>query len=248
MALGNLSPSLNPMGLQMSLALQATAQSSHSHDFEYEPSTSQIDIPPLNAIGSVAHFEANETIFAEGDDANYVYKIRSGAVRLCKLLADGRRQIIDFSLPGDHFGFELGDEHTITAEALGPVVVLKCARTRLARLEREQKDVGQSLIHMLRRDLWAAQNHLLMLGRQTAKERVASFLLLMSERCNANVGETLGIPMSRQDIADYLGLTIETVCRALSDLKRDCIISIPGRHQIVIRNSAVLESMALGEE
>jgi CRP/FNR family nitrogen fixation transcriptional regulator len=126
--------------------------------------------------------------------------------------------------------------------------VLKCARTRLARLEREQKDVGQSLIHMLRRDLWAAQNHLLMLGRQTARERVASFLLLMSERCNADVGETLGIPMSRQDIADYLGLTIETVCRALSDLKRDCIISIPGRHQIVIRNSAVLESMALGEE
>jgi len=236
------------MGLQMSLALQATVQPPRNHEFEYESTASKIDIPPLNAIGSVAHFGANETIFAEGDGADYVYKIRSGAVRLCKLLADGRRQIIDFSLPGDHFGFELGDEHTITAEALEPVVLLKCARTRLARLERERQDVGQSLMHMLRRDLWAAQNHLLMLGRQTAKERVASFLLLMSERCGADTGLAIAIPMSRQDIADYLGLTIETVCRALSDLKRERIISIPSRHQIVIRNSAILESMALGEE
>jgi CRP/FNR family nitrogen fixation transcriptional regulator len=233
----------------MSLALQAMVQpAALNREFGCESTTSKIDIPPLNAIGSVAHFDANETIFAEGDGANYVYKIRSGGVRLCKLLADGRRQIVDFALPDDHFGFELGDEHTITAEALEPVVLRKCARTRLARLERERQDVGQSLMHMLRRDLWAAQNHLLMLGRQTAKERVASFLLLMAERGGTEAGPAIDIPMSRQDIADYLGLTIETVCRALSDLKRDRIITIPSRHQIVVRNSAVLESMALGEE
>jgi CRP/FNR family nitrogen fixation transcriptional regulator len=232
----------------MSLALQATVQPAHSRDFDYEPASSKIDVPPLNAIGSVAHFEANETIFAEGDSASYVYNVKSGAVRLCKLLADGRRQIIDFSLPGDHFGFEPGGEHTITAEALGPVVLLKCARTRLERLEHERQDVGRLLMQMLRRDLSAAQNHLLMLGRQTAKERVASFLLLMLEKCTGDGNGSIDIPMSRQDMADYLGLTIETVCRALSELKRARIVRIPNRHQIAIRNSAVLESMALGEE
>lgn len=246
-ALVHLVPVVKSNGASMSLALQSAIQSAHDHNFDYEPAA-KIDIPPLNALGSVAHFEANETIFAEGDDANYVYKIRSGAVRLCKLLADGRRQIIDFALAGDHFGFELGNEHAITAEALGPVVVLKCARTRLERLERERLDVGQWLMQMLRRDLWAAQNHLLMLGRQTAKERVASFLLLMSEKHKPDAKGGIDIPMSRQDIADYLGLTIETVCRALSDLKRARIITIPNRHQIVIRNTDVLESMALGEE
>lgn len=103
-------------------------------------------------------------------------------------------------------------------------------------------------MHMLRRDLWAAQNHLLMLGRQTAKERVASFLLLMAERHKTKYCKAIDIPMSRQDIADYLGLTIETVCRALGELKRVGIISVPNRHQIIVRNTEVLESMALGEE
>lgn len=101
------------------------------------------------------------------------------------------------------------------------------------------------MIAMLRRDLLSAQNHLLMLGRQTAKERVASFLLLMAERREG--GNTIDVPMSRQDIADYLGLTIETVCRALSELKRARVIAIPNRHQIVVRNTEALETMALGE-
>lgn len=234
----------------MSLALQSATQAAYSHNYDTHVPEPIIDTasPSLNAIGSVAHFGANETIFAEGDNANYIYKIIGGAVRLCKLLSDGRRQITEFSLPGDHFGFEWGEEHTITAEALGPVVALRCPRARLERLERERQDVSRSLMHMLRRELWAAQNHLLMLGRQTAKERVASFLLLMAERRKAGDNKTIDIPMSRQDIADYLGLTIETVCRALSELKRARIIAIPNRHQIVVRNTEVLESMALGEE
>jgi CRP-like cAMP-binding protein len=204
--------------------------------------------PSFHTIGTVAHFGAHETIFAEGDTANCVYKVLSGAVRLCKMLADGRRQITDFALTGDHFGFEWGREHAITAEALGPVVALRCPRSRLERLERERQDVRESLMHMLRRDLWAAQNHLLMLGRQTAKERVASFLLLMAERRKTNGQKTIDVPMSRQDIADYLGLTIETVCRALSELKKARVIAVPNRHQIVIRNVDILETMALGEE
>lgn len=234
----------------MSLAALTATQAIYRNSFELQLQNpgAGASIPQLNAIGSVTHFEANETIFAEGDTAAYIYRILSGGVRLCKLLADGRRQITEFSLSGDHFGFELGEEHTITAEALGPVVALRCPKARLERLERERQDVSQSLRHMLRRELSSAQNHLLMLGRQTAKERVASFLLLMAERHKADDCAAIDIPMSCQDMADYLGLTIETVCRALSDLKRARIISIPNRHQIVVRNADVLESMALGEE
>ncbi|HVZ68352.1 MAG TPA: helix-turn-helix domain-containing protein [Rhizomicrobium sp.] len=199
----------------------------------------------IQAIGTVAHFGPNETIFAEGDDARYAYKVISGAVRICKLLADGRRQITEFALEGDHFGFEWTNEHAVTAEALGPVTALRFPRARIERLEREEQGVRNSMIAMLRRDLLSAQNHLLMLGRQTAKERVASFLLLMAERREG--GNTIDVPMSRQDIADYLGLTIETVCRALSELKRARVIAIPNRHQIVVRNTEALETMALGE-
>ena len=202
--------------------------------------------PAFQAIGTVAHFGPNETVFAEGDEARYAYKVVSGAVRICKLLADGRRQITEFALDGDHFGFEWTNEHAVTAEALGPVTALRFPRARIERLEREEQGVRNSLMQMLRRDLLSAQNHLLMLGRQTAKERVASFLLQMIER--RDNGNTIDVPMSRQDIADYLGLTIETVCRALSEMKRSRIISIPNRHQIVVRNSDVLESMALGED
>ena len=101
---------------------------------------------------------------------------------------------------------------------------------------------------MLCRELSAAQEHLVMLGRQTAKERVASFLLLIANRRDAGDGDPLLLPMGRQDIADYLGLTIETVCRALTDLKRERLIEIPDRHHVELRNLAALEDVAEGGE
>lgn len=228
--------------------LHPATQDVYSRDAGPTIPVADAGFPSLSTIGSISHFAPNEMIFGEGDGANYIYKVLSGGVRLCKLLADGRRQITDFSLPGDHFGFEWGSEHTLTAEALGPVVALQCPKTRLERLERERQDICRSLMYVLRRDLWAAQNHLLMLGRQTAKERVASFLLLMAERHKGRECDAIDIPMSRQDIADYLGLTIETVCRALGELKRARIISVPNRRQIIVRNAEILGSMALGEE
>lgn len=234
------------MSLELNTAVAASYEPYHAGPAQ-APSRAETIAPPFQAIGTVAHFGPNETIFAEGDVARYAYKVISGAVRICKLLADGRRQITEFALEGDHFGFEWTDEHAVTAEALGPVTALRFPRARIERLEREEQGVRNSLMEMLRRDLLSAQNHLLMLGRQTAKERVASFLLLMVER-RRDGGNTIEIPMSRQDIADYLGLTIETVCRALSDLKRSCVIAIPNRHQIVIRSMDALESMALGED
>jgi CRP/FNR family nitrogen fixation transcriptional regulator len=202
----------------------------------------------LQSVSSTSRFGRNQTIFNEGDDARYSYKILEGGVRLCKVRPDGRRQIAEFLLPGDMFGFEMGDEHSLTAEALCDVVLLRCSRSHVERLSDESVEVRRKLMSLLRRELSAAQEHLVMLGRQTAKERVASFLLLLADRNDADDGDAVELPMGRQDIADYLGLTIETVCRALTDLKKEGLIAIPNRHQVVIRRTEALELVADGDE
>jgi CRP-like cAMP-binding protein len=201
----------------------------------------------LQAIGTVAQFARNATIYGEGDDAGYCYRVVGGTVRLCKLMSDGRRQIADFLASGDFFGFEWLKTHSLTAEALTDVVVVRYARSRLDRLGEELGDVQRSLIGVLSRDLWSTQNHLSMLGRQTAKERVVSFFLGLAERGGAGNGDVLDVPMGRQDIADYLGLTIETVCRAISGLKRGRLIGVPNRTQIVILDIDKLKEIAEGD-
>ena len=203
-------------------------------------------LAPLKAIGTISRYNRNETIFSEGDPAAASFKVVSGAVRLCKVLPDGRRQITDFRLAGDFFGLEATDEYALTAEALGDVVAVRYSRTRLDRLEDEQANVRRDLMDVLRRDLTAAQMHLIMLGRQTAMERVASFLVQLADRQDAEDGASVEVPMGRQDIADYLGLTIETVCRAISELKRGHTIGVPDRHHIVVRRLDALQAVAEG--
>jgi CRP-like cAMP-binding protein len=197
----------------------------------------------LREIGAVSTFDRNETIFNEGDSAEYSFKVVSGAVRLCKMLPDGRRQIADFFLPGDFFALGGESEHTFTAEAISEVVVVCFQRRRIERLCDEAPEIRKDLLSRLYGDLSAAQNHLVMLGRQSAKERIASFLLLLAGRVKASNGESIGLPMGRQDIADYLGLTIETVCRALSDLKRSKLITTPNTHQVVLNNIEALQAL-----
>jgi CRP/FNR family nitrogen fixation transcriptional regulator len=201
----------------------------------------------LQTIGTVVRFNRNAEIFSDGDEACYSYRIVSGTVRLCKLMMDGRRQIAQFLVTGDLFGVEWLDTHSLTAEALSDVVAVRYARAHLERLGEERNDVQRSLMALLSRDLWATQNHLVTLGRQTAKERVVSFLLALAERNGTKNGGVLDIPMGRQDIADYLGLTIETVCRAITELKRRRLIDIPNRSQIVIRALARLREIATGD-
>lgn len=204
----------------------------------------QSDVPnALQAVGTVQRFVRNETIFNEGDEARFSYKVVSGAVRLCKVLPDGRRQIADFSLPGDFFGLEAGDEHALTAEALGDVVVVRYFRNQLEQLSDDRSDIRDTLLATLRKSLWAAQHHVIMLGRQTAMERVVSFLLQLGARAGARDGGSVELPMGRQDIADYVGLTIETVCRALTELKNRKLISTPDRRTVVLKNLAALESL-----
>lgn len=193
----------------------------------------------LQALGTVQHFGRNETIFNEGDDARFSYRVVSGGVRLCKVLPDGRRQIADFSLPGDFFGLEATVEHSLAAEALGDVVVVRYVKNLL--VGNDRADVRDAIMTTLRQSLGAAQHHVIRLGRQTAMERVVSFLLQLGTRAGGR--DPLELPMGRQDMADYLGLTIETVCRALSELKSRKLIATPSRRTIILKNIRALEML-----
>ena len=197
----------------------------------------------LRGIGVISTFARNETIFNEGDRMEYSYKVVSGAVRLCKVLPDGRRQIADFFLPGDFFALGGISEHAFTAEAVNETAVICFPRRRIERLCDEAPEIRKDLLSRLYSDLSAARNHLVMLGRQSAKERVAAFLLLLASRVEASDGDNIELPMGRLDIADYLGLTIETVCRALSDLKRSKLITMPSTHQVVLNNLKALQAL-----
>lgn len=194
-------------------------------------------------IGSRRIFARNEEIFAEGDAADCWYKVVSGTVRLCKLLADGRRYIAEFYFGGDCFGLDNMPERLFSAEAVGDVVVMRYPRRATERLIDENPRLARSLRDMTLRDLANAQIRMLLLGRLSAPERVATFLLDMFDR--RDVTRALDLPMSRNDIADYLGLTIETVCRVMSAFKRDGAIDIPTPHRIELRDRAALA--ALGE-
>jgi CRP-like cAMP-binding protein len=206
------------------------------------------EIASQRKIGAVVNFARGKTIFSDGEDAEYSYKVIEGAVRLSKVMLDGRRQIAEFALPGDMFGFEYGDSYALTAEAVTPVVVVRYHRTHIERLGDEFSDIRRELLAHLRHGWTSAQSHLVMLGRQSAKERVAAFLISLASHCGVEPGQALKLPMGRQDIADYLGLTIETVCRTLTDLKATRVISIPDRHHVVIRNVEALEALAEGED
>jgi CRP/FNR family nitrogen fixation transcriptional regulator len=199
----------------------------------------------LQGIGAVLKFQRNAAVFNQGDPARQVYKVISGAIRSCRVLMDGRRQIADFYLPGDFFGLDWQGEHGFTAEAIADAVVVSYPRAQLELAAETQPAMQKLLINLLSKGLSATQDHVVMLGRQTAQERLAWFLLRIMQRSNHN--PHLDLPMSRLDIADYLGLTIETVSRGLGQFKRMQLIAVSGTHQVLLRDVEALESVASGE-
>jgi len=206
------------------------------------------DLRALQQIGTKVRFSRNETIFNEGDEAKYTYKVISGAVRLCKHTSNGRRQIADFLLASDYFGFLQMGTYSFTAEAVSDVVVMCYPQRQVEHLSNTMPSMGRRILVLLSQRLQGMQDHLVMLGRQAAKERVASLLLLIAERSEAEDKEAFDVPMSRQDIADYLGLTAETVCRSLAELKRARLIAVPNVHQIVVNDTEGLRGVADGDE
>jgi CRP/FNR family nitrogen fixation transcriptional regulator len=188
------------------------------------------------------NYARNQEIYAEGDPGGYWYKVVSGAVRVFKFLADGRRYLAQFCFAGDCFGFEGTDERLFSAEAVSNAVVLRLPRHATERLADQNPAAARALRETMLRDLANAYGRMLRLGRMTAAARVAAFLIEMAERSDRR--KKLDLPMPRNDIADYLGLTIETVCRVLSSFKRNGIIAIPSAHSIEICDRRALDLAA----
>jgi len=184
-----------------------------------------------------------EELFAEGDQAEYFYEVMSGAIRSCKLLSDGRRQIDAFHLRGDIFGLEAGSEHRFSAEAVGDVQVIAYRRSRLSAIIEQDAVFRDRIMTATLRNLQRAQDHMLLLGRKTAQEKLATFLLDMAERLSGD-DEHFDLPMQRSDIADHLGLTIETVSRTLTQFTRSGLIRLtPAGRSISLCNRMALKRL-----
>ena len=199
---------------------------------------------PLVSLNEFTYKKGTE-IYGEKEPAQYVYQVKSGAVRSYKLLPDGRRQIGAFGLAGDIFGLENGGEHRFTAEAIVDTIVRLIKRQTLEQVAERDATVAHNLLTMTTNNLQHAEDHMLLLGRKTSLERVAAFLLEMDKRLTA--AGVIALPMSRRDIADYLGLTLETVSRALSRLHEVGTIGLVGntQRQIVLLDRHKLASLDL---
>lgn len=190
-------------------------------------------------------YKKGSEIYGEKEPADYVYQVKAGSVRSYKLLPDGRRQIGAFHLVGDIFGLENGSEHRFTAEAIVNTTVRLIKRRSLEMMAESDAMVSRNLLGMTTENLEHAENHMLLLGRKTSLERVAAFLVEMDRRLAA--AGVMPLPMSRRDIADYLGLTLETVSRALSRLHELGVIGFIGtnRRQITLLNRRQLATLDL---
>jgi CRP/FNR family nitrogen fixation transcriptional regulator len=204
------------------------------------PDPNRTGLSAFEAMGVPISYTRNEEIFGDGEPADYVYQVGSGAARTYKVLSDGRRQIGAFYLPSEVFGLGVGDVHHYSAEAIGKSTLLVVKRSALIALADTDHRVAHLLWTLTAQELQRVQEHMLLLIR-SAQERVACFLLEMAERMAE--ADVIDLPMSRQDIADYLGLTIETISRTLTQLETAATISVPTCRRIVLTNRKALNRL-----
>ncbi|MGD9964955.1 MAG: helix-turn-helix domain-containing protein [Hyphomonadaceae bacterium] len=215
----------------------------HSNDAEHMavPNMDSIEFGGIPLRGVRMRFERNEEIFGQDEPADYIYRVSSGAVRTMRFTCDGRRQILGFHLPGDVFGLELGEQYSLSAEAVTAAEIVMVRRSTVEKAVNEDKRAARALLQLTAEQLASAREHALVLGRKGAGERVAAFLLQLANRFV--VKRELDLPMSRADIADYLGLTIETVSRAFSEFERQSAIALPSSRHVVMRNPLALAEL-----
>lgn len=195
----------------------------------------------LGPLGIPMSFARNMEVFAEGEPAGHVYKVVSGVVRVSKLLPDGRRQISAFHTAGDMFGFEVDDIHHASAEAVGPVKIVAYKWQSLLTAGTRSATLVRDLLNLTMVGLRHTQDHLLLLGRKNALERVAAFIVEMAKRGKA--GNVVELAMPRHDIADYLGLTLETVSRMFAELKDLGAIRLDGARKVHLLDKEQLNAM-----
>jgi CRP/FNR family transcriptional regulator len=202
----------------------------------------------LAAIMRTISVEQHRSIFDEADPAEYVFNITEGAVKVYKLLGDGRRQITGFLFAGDFLGLIHNEAYAYSAEALVPTRLCRFPRQRLEALLVEIPHLEQRLLAMASHELAAAQDQMVLLGRKSARERVVSFILMLSNSAmrHGRPGDPVFLPMSRSDIADYLGLTTETVSRTVTFLKKQGLIELLDERRVRLPRMSALREIAEG--
>lgn len=207
------------------------------------------DLGRLDALAEHVALTPGQALIREGDEAKHVFNITSGSVRVYKLLPDGRRQITGFLFAGDFLGLATGQTYVFSAEAIEPVTACRFRKSDYRTLIRETPALEAALLDRATHELAAAQNQMLLLGRKTALERIATFLLDLPghDPARATTEGLVRLPMTRSEIADYLGLTIETVSRVLTKLKTSGVIRLISLTELQIENVGRLKGLADGE-
>lgn len=193
----------------------------------------------MDRLGSKMRFGRNEEIYAQGDEVEFLYRLVNGVIRTSRLAADGRRQVGDFYYAGDLFGLEPGPDHQFAAEALTDCEIQMVRRSSV-RAFAGDAELDRAILEATRTELQRVQEHVLLLGRKSARERVAGFLMSLAQ---GESNEGVDLPMGRQDMADYLGLTIETVSRMLTQLQGDSIVEFPSTRRFRVKKWAALEQI-----
>ena len=203
-------------------------------------SASSAIVDVMQRLGTRMRFAKDREIFAQDEDADMIHLIVSGAARTMRFSSDGRRQVGAFYYSGELIGLETSETHRFSAEALSDCTVLILKRQSLKAFAGDEA-LDRAMWETTRRELERAQDHLMVLGRKTACERVASFLKDLADR---DTSECVDLPMGRQDMADYLGLTIETVSRMLTQLQGASVVAFDGARQFRVTRWPALESLA----
>ncbi len=201
-------------------------------------------LPRLAAIATERSLETEQVLFDEGDVAGSAYVVTAGMLKLYKVLADGRRQVVGFMVPGDFLGLAFGRLYLYSAEAVTPVTLCCFRRPQFLDLLDACPALEKEILLRTSTELAAAQEQMLLLGRKSATERLASFILSMARRRRVRTNDPVELPMSRVDIADYLGLTVETVSRTFSLLRKKALIELREKHQVSITRPAQLEHLS----
>lgn len=194
------------------------------------------------------HLKPGAYLYYEGDEVEWLYQVTSGVVRLTRLLCDGRRQVIAFGYPGDIVGFPASGNHHTDCEALTDAHLQPYKRSILEGGEGDPK-LHNALLQAALCEISAMQDHFMMLGRKSANEKLASFLCVLAERVGTELGvyRSITLPMSRSDIADFLGLTTETVSRTFTQLRKSKIIAIENIHTVIIQRPTALLGLSQGQ-
>ena len=206
------------------------------------------DLDRLAAITSVQDIARHQIFVTEGDPADHLFNVTDGTVKVYKLLPDGRQQITGFLFAGDFLGLSFLERYGCSAEAVTRVRCCRFPRKQFAAMLTDFPGIERRLLGIASNELAAAQDHMVLLGRKTARERVSTFLLMLSRRAARSGGtaDPVILPMTRTDIADYLGLTVETVSRTFTQLKKDGFIELREAGVVHLSNLPALEDLNEG--